>query len=80
MGFFQPRQPAFWLYVVIVVATGMVALAEQSFYRNISASGWALSWLLLALYALPVFLVVYFLDLYEREPLSLVAALRAVLY
>ena len=74
VGFFQPRQPAFWLYVVIVVATGVVALAEQSFYRNISASGWALSWLLLALYALPVFLVVYFLDLYEREPLSLVAA------
>ena len=72
MGFFQPRQPAFWLYVVIVVATGVVAFAEQSFYRNISASGWALSWLLLALYALPVFLVVYFLDLYEREPLSLV--------
>ena len=29
---------------------------------------------MLALYALPVFLVVYFLDLYEREPLSLVAA------
>ena len=54
MGFFQPRQPAFWLYVLIVVATGLVALAEQSFYRNISASGWALSWLLLALYALPV--------------------------
>jgi len=39
VGFFQPRQPAFWLYVVIVVATGVVALAEQSFYRNISASG-----------------------------------------
>ncbi len=41
-------------------------------FRNISPSGWILSWVLLAVYALPVFLAVYFLDLYEREPLSLV--------
>jgi protease PrsW len=37
-----------------------------------SPSGWALSWALVALYAAPVFFVVYLLDLYEREPLSLV--------
>ncbi len=72
--FLRPRQPAFWLYVIVVALTGVVALAEQSFYREVSGAGWLLSWALLALYALPVFVVVYFLDLYEREPLSLVAA------
>ena len=39
-----------------------------------SPGGWALSWLLLALYGMPVLVVIYSLDLYEREPLSLVAA------
>ena len=72
--FLQPRQPAFWLYVVIVFLTASVTLAEQGFYRDISAAGWALSWVLLLVYALPVFLVVYYLDLYEREPLPLVFA------
>lgn len=72
--FRQPRQPAFWLYVVIVFLTGLVTLAEQRFYRDISGGGWALSWVLLLLYALPVFLIVYYLDLYEREPLPLVVA------
>ena len=31
-----------------------------------------MSWLLLLLYLVPVFTVVYLLDAYEREPLSLV--------
>ena len=72
--FFQPREPAFWLYVAIVVMTGVISVGQQSLYRRLSLSGWALSWSLLLLYALPVFLVVYYLDLYEREPLPLVAA------
>src|SRR5512141_1628520 len=38
---------------------------------QVSRSGWALSWLLLALYALPAFVLIYRLDLYEREPMSL---------
>ena len=72
--FFQPRQPAFWLYVVLVVLTGIVAIAEQSLYRNISPGGWALAWFLLLLYGAPVFLLVYLLDLYEREPIPLLIA------
>lgn len=72
--FVQPRQPAFWLYLVIVALTGLVTLVEQNLFRGLSATGWALSWGLLLLYALPVFLVVYFLDLYEREPLPLMFA------
>jgi protease PrsW len=72
--FFRPRQPAFWLYVVLVVLTGFVSVVEQSIYRGMSPGGWALSWLLLALYGVPVLVVVYSLDLYEREPISLVVA------
>jgi RsiW-degrading membrane proteinase PrsW (M82 family) len=72
--FMQPRLPAFWLYMVLLVATGIVAVAQQAVFRDASPSGFALSWVLLAVYALPVFVVVYFLDLYEREPLSLMVA------
>jgi RsiW-degrading membrane proteinase PrsW (M82 family) len=72
--FLQPRQPAFWLYLVLVGGTGVVTLGQQSFFRSISATGWALSWGLLVLYALPVFLLAYALDLYEREPLPLMFA------
>jgi protease PrsW len=72
--FFQPRQPAFWCFVVVLGLTSLVAIAEQSLYRHISPGGWALSWFLLLLYALPVVVVVYMLDLYEREPIPLLAA------
>jgi len=69
---FRLRQPAFWLFAAVVAVTGVYAASQQSVFHRISPSGWALSWVLLALYALPVFLAVYFLDLYERQPLSLV--------
>ena len=71
---FQPRQPAFWVFVVFLgygvvrMTNALVALSQ------ISRSGWTLSWLLLALYALPVFVLIYRLDLYEREPISLAVA------
>ncbi len=69
---FQPRRPAFWVFLAILAATGSVLFGEQSFFRGIAPGGLALSWGLLAVYATPVFLLVYALDLYEREPLSLV--------
>jgi len=72
--FVRPRLPAFWLFVFAVGLTGIVAIAEQNLYRSISPGGWALSWVLLALYGLPVALVVYRLDLYEREPVTLLVA------
>jgi RsiW-degrading membrane proteinase PrsW (M82 family) len=72
--FVQPRQPAFWLFVVLVSLTGILSVAEQSLYRSISPTGWALSWFLLLLYGAPAFLLVYVLDLYEREPVPLLVA------
>ena len=52
--FLQPRLPAFWLYTVVVALTGIVAIGEQNLFREISPSGWALSWGLVLLYAAPV--------------------------
>jgi RsiW-degrading membrane proteinase PrsW (M82 family) len=68
---FQLREPAFWVYVLLLVGTGLQAVGQQVSLRAMSPSGWALSWLLL-FYLVPVFVVVYLLDAYEREPLSLV--------
>ena len=69
---FQWRQPAFWLYAVIVVVTAVYTISQQQLFQKLSPSGWALSWGLLILYGLPLFLAIYLLDLYEREPMSLV--------
>jgi RsiW-degrading membrane proteinase PrsW (M82 family) len=72
--FFQPRLPAFWFYVAIVALTGVVAVGEQNLFREMSPVGWALSWGLVILYAAPVAVLVYLLDLYEREPIPLLIA------
>jgi protease PrsW len=72
--FLQPRLPAFWLYVVVVASTGIVAVAEQNLFREMSPTGWVLSWGLVLLYAAPVAALIYLLDLYEREPIPLLVA------
>jgi protease PrsW len=68
----QVRQPAFWFFMVFLLLGGLLTLLEQGTFLVLAPVGWVLSWSLLALYAAPVFLLVYFLDLYEREPPSLV--------
>ena len=72
--FLQPRLPAFWLYVVVVTLTGIVAIGEQNLFREMSPGGWLLSWGLVIVYAAPVAVLVYLLDLYEREPIPLLIA------
>jgi len=69
---FQWREPAFWLYAAIVVVTALYTIGQQQLFQRLSPSGWGLSWGLLLLYGLPLFLAIYLLDLYEREPMSLV--------
>ena len=69
---FQWREPAFWLYAAIVLVTAVYTVSQQQLFQELSPTGWALSWLLLLVYGLPLFLAIYLLDLYEREPLSLV--------
>jgi RsiW-degrading membrane proteinase PrsW (M82 family) len=71
---FQPHQPAFWVFAAFLVY-GMVQMVTALVQLSaVSRSGWALSWLLLALYAAPLVLLIYYLDLYEREPLSVALA------
>jgi RsiW-degrading membrane proteinase PrsW (M82 family) len=72
--FLQPRLPAFWLYVAVVGLTGIVAVGEQNLFRELSPGGWVLSWGLVIVYAAPVAVLVYLLDLYEREPIPLLIA------
>jgi RsiW-degrading membrane proteinase PrsW (M82 family) len=69
---FQLRQPAFWFYLGFLTLAGLLTLVQQETFLAMAPVGWLLSWFLLALYAVPVFLLIYFLDLYEKEPLSLV--------
>jgi len=60
--------------VVVVALTGVVAIGEQNLFREMSPGGWALSWGLVILYATPVAVLIYLLDLYEREPIPLLIA------
>ena len=67
-GLFQVRQPAFWLFVVALILGALYGLLTQVISLVISPAGWALSWVLLLLYIVPVVLVIRWLDLYEKEP------------
>ena len=70
----QPFQPAFWLFVVALFLGFLYTLVVQALAIATSPAGWALSWILLLLYILPVALVIRWLDLYEREPRSMMIA------
>jgi RsiW-degrading membrane proteinase PrsW (M82 family) len=68
----QIHQPAFWLFALIMAGGIIFSLILQANFAGLTPAGWTLSWFLLLIYAVPVFIFVYALDLYEREPLSLV--------
>jgi RsiW-degrading membrane proteinase PrsW (M82 family) len=70
-GLFQTRQPAFWLYVVVLAICGLALLAQQLDYLRFSPVAFVLAVVLLALFAVPIFIGIGILDLFEREPLSL---------
>ncbi len=73
-GFLQKSKPAFWLFVITLVATGLAALAEQLSFLAGAPGAWFVTVLLLVPYAIPVIAVIYYLDLYEREPVSILVA------
>ena len=70
-GLLQPRQAAFWLFVALLTVTGLMVLTEQLTYLTVLPAGWIFSIILLVLYSVPVVLAIYALDLFEREPPSL---------
>jgi RsiW-degrading membrane proteinase PrsW (M82 family) len=73
-SFWQRRQPAFWLFVATIILTGFVALGQQLEMIQVAPEAWFVTLILLLPYAIPVVLVIYLLDLYEREPISILAA------
>ncbi len=68
---FRPREPAFWVYLAFVTYGAFRMIGALVELTEISRSGWALSWVLVIVYALPLGVLIYRLDLYEREPISL---------
>jgi RsiW-degrading membrane proteinase PrsW (M82 family) len=69
----QPHQPAFWLFCGLLAIGGLLFIHEQSVMAGL-ATAWLLSWVLVLAYAVPVALVIYRLDLFEREPKLMLAA------
>jgi len=69
----QPQQPAFWLYCLLLAVGGWLFAQEQSLMSSLMTA-WLLSWALVLAYAVPVSLVIYRLDLFEREPRLMLAA------
>jgi len=69
----QPRQPAFWLFLALLGIGGYLFVDEQSTFSQLPTA-LTLSWGLVLLYAVPVVLIVYGLDLFEREPKLMLAA------
>ena len=71
---FQLRQPAFWVFAAFLVYGVVRMVIALGQLASVSRSGWALSWILLLVYAAPLVVLIYFLDLYEREPVSVAIA------
>jgi protease PrsW len=71
---FQLHQPAFWVFAAFLVYGVVRMVVGLGQLVSVSRSGWALSWLLLLVYAAPLVLLIYYLDLYEREPMSVAIA------
>ncbi|HEX2625596.1 MAG TPA: PrsW family intramembrane metalloprotease, partial [Candidatus Limnocylindrales bacterium] len=67
----QPRNAAFWLFVVLLGIGGASFIDRQLAFANSSTTAWVVGLFLLALYAVPVFWLVRSLDLFEREPRSM---------
>ena len=73
-SFWQFRRPAFWLFVITLVITGLDFLAQQMQMISVVPGAWLTTVILLVPYAVPVVAIIYFLDLYEHEPISILAA------
>ena len=69
----QRQEPAFWLFGGLLAIGGWLFIREQAALSGLT-DAWLLSWALMLAYAVPVTLIVYRLDLFEREPKPMLAA------
>jgi protease PrsW len=68
----QPGQPAFWLFCLLLALGTLIFGVEQLFMAGLPEA-WLLSWALVLVYAIPVAFLIYRLDLFEREPKTMLA-------
>jgi protease PrsW len=73
-GFGQPQRAAFWVFLVILALTGLDFLGMQLEMASHARAAWLLTILLLVPYAVPAIAIIYYLDSYEREPVSILLA------
>ena len=73
-SFFQRHQKAFWAFVAILALTGLDFVAQQLQMISAAPTAWFLTIILLIPYAIPAIAIIYYLDLYEREPVSILVA------
>jgi RsiW-degrading membrane proteinase PrsW (M82 family) len=66
------RQPAFWLFLMLLFACFTLVGLEQVSYLASSPGAWLLSIVLLAATAIPAGLIIYRLDQFEPEPAKLI--------
>lgn len=67
----QPRQAAFWLFALLLLIGGITFVQQQLSFADVSTTAWLVGLVLLALFAVPIYLLINALDLFEREPRSL---------
>ena len=67
------RQPAFWLFLMLLVGSFSFVAIEQLAYLSAAPGAWLLSIILLAATAIPAGVIIYRLDQFEPEPTSLIA-------
>ena len=73
-GFVQRHRAAFWLFLVALLVTGLDFVSRQADLAAHAQTAWLLTILLLLPYAIPAVAIIYYLDSYEREPLSILLA------
>jgi len=71
---FQWREAPFWGFLLLLGISTLLVLVEFVPAIFNSPGGFLLGIVLLLFYMVPMFFIIYFLDFYDREPLSLVAA------
>ncbi len=67
----QRGKAAFWVFAALLTLGGLDFAVRQLTLADMDPVGLTLSWVLMAAYIVPVVLVLSRLDLYEREPVSL---------
>ena len=73
-SFWQPSQPAFWLFTALMAGGALTVASQQLTYLSAYPGAWLLSVVLLAITAIPAAVVIYRFDQFEPEPVSMILA------